>query len=156
MDATSESYNFAPGAAEARKGVIAQIDAGLKGAKDGVPVALMPPGTAADVMMAFTPEILRTVKQEYEAIDLLPDELRRPDGYGFLGDKPLAVIRRGLAADPPSDDDRRWRVAQEAMTSLSTRSFLLVAEKSGHVIPYDRPDVVADVVRRILGEINKP
>jgi pimeloyl-ACP methyl ester carboxylesterase len=27
MDATSESYNFAPGAAEARKGVIAQIDA---------------------------------------------------------------------------------------------------------------------------------
>jgi pimeloyl-ACP methyl ester carboxylesterase len=154
MDATPESYLFAPGAAEARKSIVAQIDAALVGAKDGVPVAPLPAGTPPETAMAFTPEILRTVKQEYEAIDRLPDALRRPGGYGMLGDTPLAVIRRGLAANPPSDDDERWRKAQGALTSLSTRSFRVVAENAGHVIAYDQPQIVADTVQRILHELD--
>ena len=155
LDATPESYNFAPGAAEGRMSAIAQIDAALAGARDGVPVVALPPETAADVMLAFTPEILRTVKQEYEAIDLLSEDLRRPGGYGTLGDKPLAVIRRGLGSSPPSEQDERWRKAQEALTFLSAHSVMIVAEKAGHVIAYDQPEIVADTVRKILGEIGE-
>ena len=155
LDATPESYNFAPGAAEGRMSAIAQIDAALAGARDGVPVVALPPETAADVMLAFTPEILRSVKQEYEAIDLLSEDLRRPGGYGTLGDKPLAVIRRGLGSSPPSEQDERWRKAQEALTFLSAHSVMIVAEKAGHVIAYDQPEIVADTVRKMLGEIGE-
>lgn len=42
------------------------------------------------------------------------------------------------------------------MTSLSTDSFLVVAEKSGHVIPYEQPAIVAETVRRILEKIKNP
>src|SRR5690606_12620891 len=98
VDASSEAVTYGPGAAEARRAGIAQIDAGLANAVEGVPVVPMPLETPADVMMAFTPAILRTVKQEYEAIDLVPDDLKQPDGYGTLGNTPLVVIRRGVVA----------------------------------------------------------
>jgi pimeloyl-ACP methyl ester carboxylesterase len=150
VDASSEAMLVTPEAAEGRKAIIAQIDAGLRHAKEGVPVVDLPDGTSADVVMAFMPSVLRTVKQEYEAIDFAVDALRQSGGYGSLGDKPLAVIRRGRTATPPSEADRRWREMQEAMSSLSSRSFLVVAENSGHVIPNDEPAVVADTVRRIL------
>lgn len=155
VDATPESIVFAPGAAQARQGIIAQIDGALNGAQEGLPVTALPPGTPAEVQMAFTPAILRTVKQEYQAIDRVPADRRKPGGYGDLGDTPLAIIRRGKTALPPSDEDTQWRKAQEAMKGLSTRSFLVVAEHSGHVIPYEQPQVVADAVQRLLREIDR-
>lgn len=148
VDASAETIMYGPGAAASRQAAIARIDTGLSSAKEGKPIVPMPVGTPAEVMMAFTPSILRTVKQEYQAIDLVPAGLRK--SYGTLGDKPLAVIRRGKASTPPSETDVRWREAQEAMTALSTRSFLVVAENAGHVIPYEQPTVVADTVRRIV------
>lgn len=155
VDATPEAYLFAPGMAQARNAIIAKIDAGLKDAQDSVPVVAMPAGTSADIVIAFLPQVLHAVRQEYAAIDLAPTGLRRPGGYGTLGDTPLAVIRRGKTANPPGDDDQRWRELQEAMAELSTRSFLVMAENSGHVVPYDEPQVVADAVRRILEDIDR-
>ena len=156
VDASPETITFGPGAAQSRKAAIAKIDAALIGAKDGMPVAALPDTTPADVKMAFTPGILRTVKQEYQAIDLLSDEFRKPAGFGTLGEMPLVIIRRGKVANPPSEVDLSWRKAQEAMTSLSTRSSLVVAEKAGHVIPYDDPAVVANAVQKTLQQIGRP
>jgi pimeloyl-ACP methyl ester carboxylesterase len=153
VDASPETVIFGPGATDVRKGIVAEIDKGLQNAKEDTPIVPMPTGTAAETMMAFTPKILRAVKQEYLAIDRVPESLRAPQGYGMFGDKPLAVIRRGSTTSPPSENDKAWREAQEAMTSLSRNSFLVVAEKSGHVIPYEQPEIVADTVRRILDEI---
>lgn len=150
VDATPESYLFGPGMAEERQKLIQQITAGLKDTKPGVPVVPMAAGTPADVMMAFTPEIFNAVKQEYEAIDLVPAELKRENGYGTLGNTPLVVIRRGRTATPPNADDLQWRTAQEALLTLSTQSTMIVAENSGHVIPYDEPEVVAKAVKKVL------
>ena len=156
VDATPESIAFGPGAAAARKGIVAQIDGALAGATEGVPVTVLPPGTPAEVQMAFTPAILRTLKQEYLAIESVPAAMRKPAGYGTLGDTPLAIVRRGKTALPPSAEDVQWRDAQEALVSLSTRSFMVVAEHSGHVVPYEEPAVVADAVKRIIGESGRP
>jgi pimeloyl-ACP methyl ester carboxylesterase len=156
VDASNEAINFAPGAAAARNAMVAKIDEGLKSAKEGTPVLPFPAGTSADVMMAFTPAIFRAVKQETQAIDLMPDAMKHPNGYGTLGDKPLAILRRGKAASPPSAEDTNWREAQESMSALSTRSFLVVATDAGHVIPYEAPQVVADAVRRVLVEVGNP
>jgi pimeloyl-ACP methyl ester carboxylesterase len=97
--------------------------------------------------------VLRAVKQEYEAIDLTPDELRREGGYGNLGSKPLIVIRRGKTANPPSEADLGWQSLQQSLLTLSTDSELVVAENSGHVVPYDEPEVVAAAVRKLLAKL---
>ncbi|HEV7689318.1 MAG TPA: alpha/beta hydrolase [Hyphomonadaceae bacterium] len=148
-DASSETL-FTTASAASRDKSVADIDAALKTATPGVPVIALPPG--ADPMIAFSllPEILATQREENFAVSRSPPSMLKPQGFGTLGDIPLIVIRRGLAANPPSATDTAWRAAQEQMTALSTNSRLIVAERSGHVIPFDRPDVVADAVRSVI------
>ncbi len=150
VDATPEATLFGEGAIAERKAMVTKINAGLAAAKPGVPLVPMGAETPAEVMLAFTPEVIATVRKEYEAIDRIPDAKRGATGYGLLGSLPLTVIRRGRTATPTSAEDESWRTMQEALTTLSTRSELIVAQNAGHVIPYDRPDVVADAVRRMV------
>jgi pimeloyl-ACP methyl ester carboxylesterase len=153
VDASPESEIFAPGNAEARRDLINRITEGLKNAQPGIPMVPMSAGTAPDVMMAFTPEIFQTVKQEYQAIDLVPASMQRENGYGFLGNRPLAVIYRGRMANPSTADDQRWREAQEKFTTLSSRSHLFIAEQSGHAIPYEQPTIVAEAIQWVLQQL---
>lgn len=136
--------------ATARAAVVPQLDAAIGSSRPGVPVVGMPVGTSPEVVMAFTPEILRGVKTEFEALDRLPAEMKRPGGFGDLGDLPLIVVRRGKTAQPPSEEDLRHQRFQENLAKLSTDSALIVAQNSGHTIPLDEPGVVADAVRRML------
>ena len=148
-DATPESTLFNPAAVKARQAIVAQIDKGLAAAKNDQPVVPMPPSTPAEVRLAFTPPVLRALREEYRAIDRVPAPLQA-SGYGTLGDLPLVVIRRGKEASPPSEDDLSWRGKQEALAKLSTRGELVVAEKAGHVIPYDQPEAVVAAIRRVI------
>lgn len=148
-DATSETIFDAESGA-ARVAIVEKIAKGLADTRPGVPVVALPAGTAPEIVISLLPETLRTVKEEYEAIDLSPAELRTRDGYGTLGALPLIVVRRGLGATPPSATDTSWRIEQEHLLTLSTNSQMVVAAKSGHVIPYDEPDVIADTVRRVI------
>ena len=149
VDATSEPVF--PEVAAASVSTIAQIDGAVRVARPGQPIIGLPAGTAPDVVMSFTPEILLAVKGEFQAFDRLPAEMKAPGGFGRLGDIPLVVIRRGRnAADSPNAADLGWRAAQEQLASLSTNSVLIVAQNSGHTVPLDEPDVVADAVRRVL------
>ena len=106
-------------------------------------------------LMAFTPEILRGVKVEFEALDRLPAEMKRPGGFGALGDLPLIVVRRGKTEQPPSEADLRHQRVQEHLATLSTNSALIVAQHSGHTISLDEPGVVADAVRRMLDALRR-
>jgi pimeloyl-ACP methyl ester carboxylesterase len=153
VDATTERAFGADGARE-RKELLGQIDGGLKNATPGRPIVNMPAATPPDVLLAYTPEILRSVREEYLAIDRVPQAMRREQGYGTLGDKPLAIVARGRMSEPPSETDRSWRAAQESQMSLSSNSIFIVAEKSGHIIPYDEPEVVADAVKRVLDAVH--
>lgn len=153
VDASPEPYLFTPGAAQFRKGLAAEIDAGLKKAQGDGPVVPLPADVEPDIVVAFLPRVLATVKQEYEALDRVPAAMRQAHGYGTLGDLPLAVIRRGKTETPPNAEDLQWRDWQEDLATLSTHGFLVVAENTGHVIPYENPAVVAGAVRRILDEI---
>lgn len=148
LDATSDE-DFEELAA-ARDTVVSQLDAAIGSSKPGIPVVGMPAGTSPEVMMAFTPEILRGVKTEFEALDRLPAEMKRPGGFGDLGDLPLIVVRRGKTEKPPSEADLRHQRVQENLAKLSKKSTLIVAQNSGHTISLDEPEVVADAVRRML------
>ncbi len=153
VDATPESYLYVPGAAEARQGIVAKIAEGLKVAKPGLPVVPLPGMTDPNIIIAFLPEVLDTLKQEYEAIDLVPKAMQGPNGYGTLGDMPLVVIRRGKKAIPATADDQQWIELQTPLAALSSRSELVIAEGAGHVIPYEAPQVVADAVKRVLSQL---
>jgi pimeloyl-ACP methyl ester carboxylesterase len=136
---------------EAARGVVvAQIDAALAVARPGVPVIGLPAGTSPEMQMAFTPEVLRGVKAEFEALDRLTPETRPSGADGALGDLPLIVVPRGRTMAPPSADDVDHRQGQEALVRLSSNAVLIVAENSGHAVPLDEPQVVADAVRRLL------
>ena len=148
-DATPDTIFDAESIA-ARAAIVEKIDKGLAKAAPGVPVVALPAGTSPEIVISLLPEILRTVKEEYEAIDRAPAALRVRDGYGALGAIPLVVVRRGREATPPSDADLSWRRDQEHLATLSTNSVLIVAEKNGHVIPYENPAIIADAVRRVI------
>ena len=148
LDATSDE-DFEELAA-ARATVVPQLDLAISSSRPGVPVIGLPAGTLPEVVMAYTPEILRGVKVEFEALDRLPAEMKRPGGFGDLGSLPLFVVRRGKTAQPPSDEDLRHQRVQENLAKLSRNGVLIVAQGSGHTIPLDEPGVVADAVRRML------
>lgn len=140
---------------QARGTVMAQLDAALATSRPGVPVMGFPAGTSPEMMMAFTPEILRGVKAEFLALDSALPGLRTGMAPGLLGELPLLVVRRGKTALPPSQDDLNHRAGQEALLGLSSNSAMIVAANSGHTIPLDEPNVIADAVRRMLDSLRE-
>jgi pimeloyl-ACP methyl ester carboxylesterase len=46
--------------------------------------------------------------------------------------------------------EKEWRAAHEWLTTLSTRSALMVAENSGHNVNFDRPDLYLTAVQKLL------
>lgn len=76
-----------------------------------------------------------------------------------LGDKPLVVLlaRPEVGDPPPGISDDEWKRANEekrrqkvGLTNLSRNSKLIVAERSGHHIQLDEPQVVTDAVRSVV------
>ena len=64
---------------------------------------------------------------------------------GGYGDLPLVTITQ---ANP---GEHRMR-QQTALAALSTRGRHVIAGKSGHWIPLDEPEIVAQAIRDVLGE----
>jgi pimeloyl-ACP methyl ester carboxylesterase len=65
-----------------------------------------------------------------------------------LGERPLLV----LTAARPSPDRLR---DQEEVASLSSRSRHVVAEKSGHWIPLEEPELVVEAVREVVFSVRE-
>lgn len=76
---------------------------------------------------------------------------------GNLGDLPLIVVVHGnpsMFASLPAEDalqaETDWRSAQKNLAGLSSNGQLMVAEGSGHAIPFERPDVVINAIKQML------
>jgi len=81
--------------------------------------------------------------QECTALaDATPKEHIHP-----LGDKPLVDVSQDEFRAPEYDE------FQAKLLSLSQNSKQIVAEKSGHFIIIDRPDVVIDAVRQVVQSV---
>ena len=78
-----------------------------------------------------------------------------------LGDLPLTVISHGRLdtnAVPPSlgpeireEYERAWQKLQEEIASLSTRGRRIVAERSGHNILFDQPEIIIESILEMVG-----
>jgi len=97
----------------------------------------------------FRPQTLETMRDE----DPLESD-KQVLASGNLGDLPLIVIVHGnpsMFAPLPAEEALRaeadWQAAQKKLAASSSNSQLIVAERSGHAIPFDRPDVVINAIQ---------
>jgi hypothetical protein len=74
-----------------------------------------------------------------------------------LGDLPLVVVRRGKKADAYDglEGEQRalfdrnepvWYAMQAELAGLSSRSTLLIAERSGHGVQQEQPEIVVEAI----------
>lgn len=78
-----------------------------------------------------------------------------------LGDLPLTVISHGQLdanAVPPSlgpeirdEYERAWQQLQKEITALSTRGRRIIAERSGHNIIFEQPEIVIESILEMVG-----
>ena len=61
-------------------------------------------------------------------------------------DLPIVVVTAGEPWWGKPDIDREWRRAHEAIAKGTPRRRLIVAERSKHEIPRDRPDTILEAV----------
>jgi hypothetical protein len=61
---------------------------------------------------------------------------------------PLVVVSNGVFQGSPD-----YRKLQTQLLSLSHNSKELIATKSGHEVPIDRPDVIVMAVRQVVDSI---
>ena len=71
-----------------------------------------------------------------------------------LGDLPLIVLSQGSKGSKMSDERfQKWSSLQLDLTKLSSNSQLIIAEKSGHNVQLDQPELVVDAVQRLVGNV---
>ncbi len=81
---------------------------------------------------------------------------------GRLGNLPLAVItatRRENPLNLPEDvfaaRYQVWQELQQDLARRSTRSTQRFAEQSGHVVPFDQPEIVIETIREMVEAIRR-
>jgi len=64
-------------------------------------------------------------------------------------DLPIVVVTAGVPWWGKPDIDREWRRAHQAIAKATPRRRLIVAERSKHEVPRDRPDTILEAVASI-------
>lgn len=85
------------------------------------------------------------------AADAIAKEHRHP-----FGDKPLVDVSTDMGTHVPDDSGsvgRSYAKLQADLLSLSQNSKQMIAEKSGHFIIIDRPDVVVDAISQAVQSV---
>jgi len=63
---------------------------------------------------------------------------------------PVRVITSGLAFLPKPEEQKAWRESHERLTASIKGAVLVLAEKSGHMIPFSQPDLLVSVVSEVV------
>ncbi|MFC3885704.1 alpha/beta fold hydrolase [Bacillus songklensis] len=69
-----------------------------------------------------------------------------------FGDVPLLVLSAGKKAFYSKESQEIWHDMQKELLDLSTKSELIIAQKSGHYIQHDEPEYVVNAIKKIIGE----
>jgi pimeloyl-ACP methyl ester carboxylesterase len=72
-----------------------------------------------------------------------------------LGNIPLIVLYRGIEDSPtpgltPEENQQRWLALQTELAALSPQGQLVLADRSGHHIQLDQPELVIDAIEQVL------
>ena len=95
-----------------------------------------------------------------EGLDLIKSAEQAAASPGF-GDRPLIVLtagdRAGVTEGLPSDlaktFDEIWMELQTKLVGLSSNGQQQIVAGATHDLPFEKPDVVVDAIRDVLGEV---
>jgi pimeloyl-ACP methyl ester carboxylesterase len=111
------------------------------------PAARLPREARAVAQRFWTrPQFFEALGSQIESISASAASV--PVDQSF-GDLPVVVVSGEL------NSDAGQLARQQRLVARSTRGRHVVAERSGHWIPLDRPDVVVDAIRDVVAEIHK-
>jgi pimeloyl-ACP methyl ester carboxylesterase len=93
-----------------------------------------------------------------DELALLNESARQAREAGLLRDLPLVVISAArfdnIGQKLPTETQARLEKAdaesRQRLAALSSRAYVLVAERSGHAVHLDQPDIIAAGVGKIL------
>lgn len=97
----------------------------------------------------------RVFQTHYEQWQAFPDAAAEIRNLQSSLSIPLVVISQDPARGGNTVAQQRWAQLQKKLLRFSSDSNQVIAEGSGHAIPAQRPDVIVDVVRRLV-EKQKP
>ena len=97
----------------------------------------------------------RVFRTHYEQWSTFPDAAAEIRNLQNPLSIPLLVISQDPARGGNTVAQQRWAQLQKKLLQFSLDSNQVIAEGSGHAIPAQRPDVIVDVVRRLV-EKRKP
>lgn len=66
---------------------------------------------------------------------------------------PVRILTSAKPFLPKPQEQSAWREAHEAMAASITGSVLIVAEESGHMIPWNQPDLIIESVKDVVAAI---
>jgi len=66
---------------------------------------------------------------------------------------PVVVITSGLPFLPKPEEQKAWRQSHEQLTASIEGASLVVAEKSGHMVPVNQPDLIIEAVMGVIHKV---
>jgi pimeloyl-ACP methyl ester carboxylesterase len=122
----------------------------------GAPSPNIPPDVDAERAAIYShTRSMYSYADEISAIAVSMEQLRAAPMR--LGDKPLIVLTRGMkeanqAGSPEGAEqgERAWAELQADLARRSSSGKQIIAEKSGHYIQFDQPDLVIDAIRQVV------
>lgn len=122
----------------------------------GTPSTNMPPEVEAERAAIYShTRSMYSYADEMSSIAVSMEQLRAAPMR--LGDNPLIVLTHGMKeasnAGSPGEADQAEQTWAELQTDLARRSSSgkqIIAEKSGHYIQFDQPDLVIDAIRQVV------
>ena len=88
-----------------------------------------------------------SVIEEFEAVPKMAKEAKQINSFGNI---PLVVITGENKNRTNPKDFEYFMSLQESLLKLSTQSKHVFASQSGHDIPFEEPEVVIDVIRKLI------
>lgn len=129
------------------------------------PAALSPGARQAWAEAFVTPKQLRATTAEYDSLEA---SFAEAASHVDIGEIPLIVLSRGVGLEGqlPSEAlevlgltpdvlarfDAAWDALQADLTTLSTNSKRVVAERSTHYVYFDQPALVEAAIRELVRE----
>jgi len=99
---------------------------------------------------------IETMIAELEALEDTQAQVRSARAAG-LGDLPLVVLSHGQPASVPGMPqevnqayESAWQQMHIEIAGMSTRGRRIVAEKSGHMIHHEQPELVVEAIHRVV------
>ena len=96
----------------------------------------------------------RVYRTNYAQLAVLPETATQVCALPSLGDLPLIVISRDPNRASQSAQEDQWQTLQARLAQLSSNSTQIVAQGSGHEIPTNRPDVIANAIRKMITSVS--